>query len=313
LSSSSRPEPARVARIALTVAGALAVALAVAAPGGAQVRRRERPPRPAEERMPVVMDDSSRQAQGFLEELSRVNGGPDLWANMRGVRYYITYRIPGPEGTTLEEWTEYHMVWTQGRPRVRIDNATDSTVVIVAGDTTWVRRDGRWTRDSLAVAPARAQALDARWLVRVPWNLLSPTLKRRIDSPLERDQPFVIRADYGPGEDRPAGTVARLTFAPPGFALTQVHWYDPQSRNWYLLELAGEQERYGWHWAERRTLHASDAAGTRGPVAWTALVQDMQIEAQMPDQVLAPPVVATAAVAAPADSAAAGAPGKDGP
>jgi len=59
------------------------------------------------------------------------------------VRYYVTYRIPGPDSTTVRQWTESHFVWTHDRPRIRIDNADDSTVVVVTGDSTFVRRAGQ--------------------------------------------------------------------------------------------------------------------------------------------------------------------------
>jgi hypothetical protein len=249
---------------------------------------------------PPAADDSSRVAHELLLYLRGVYGGVDNWAFMDGVRYYATYRIPGPDSTQVTEWTEAHMVWLHDRPRVRIDNATDSTVVVVTGDTTYVRRAGAWTTDPAVVAPLRELALEASWMVRVPWNLLDWTLRRRVDPAFVKNGPLSVRLEYGPGQDRPAGTRVYLRFDPPTYAARQVRWYDPRSKGWYLMELSGDQQRYGWTWATRRLVHASDAEGKVGPVVLDIRIDDMQIDNRMPATVLAPPNAV--AVRAPVDT-----------
>ena len=249
---------------------------------------------------PPAADDSSRSAHEMLLFLRAVYGTIDNWNFIEGWRYYATFRIPGPDSTQVTEWTEAHMVWAHDRPRVRIDNATDSTVVVVTGDSTLVRRDGTWTTDPKVVEPARALALDAAWMVRIPWNLIDWNLKRRLDPPYVKDGPLSVRIDYGPGQERPAGTQVWVRFDPPSYALRQVRWYDPRSKNWYLMELSGDQQRYKWTWATNRMVYASDAEGRKGPLVLSVRIEDMQIDNQMPTVVLAPPNAV--AVRAPSDS-----------
>jgi hypothetical protein len=292
------PAPALV----LLFAATLACATAALAPGTSAHSLAKEPRTPAPQAMPAAADDSSRVAHELLLLLRGVYGGVDNWGFMDGVRYYATFRIPGPDSTQVTEWTESHMVWLHDRPRVRIDNSNDSTVVVVTGDTTYVRRDGVWTTDPAVVDPARALALEASWMVRVPWNLLEWDVKRRVDPTYVKDGPLSVRLEYGPGQDRPAGTRAYLRFDPPTYALRQVRWYDPRAKGWYLMELTGDQQRYGWTWATRRLVHASDAEGKVGPVVLDMRVDDMQIDNRMPLGVLAPPNAV--AVRAPSDTAA---------
>jgi len=155
------------------------------------------------------------------------------------------------------------------------------------------------------VEPARAQALDEVWLLRMPWNLLDGRLKRRLNRPWAENGPLDVRVEYGPGLDRRAGTRLFARFDPPGYALRSLRWYDPLTRNWYLMEFSDDQRRYGWTWAGRRVLRSSDADGTPGPVILTAVVQDMQLETFLPAEVLAPP--GGVATVSRADSTAAGA------
>jgi hypothetical protein len=152
------------------------------------------------------------------------------------------------------------------------------------------------------IAAARDQALDAIWSWHLPRNLLNPAIRARLlESPVQ-GQPFTTRSFFErEGLGRPPGTVLSVTFEPPTYAMRRLHWFDPRTKAWYLLDLADDKQRYGFTWAERRTLHASDAAGEAGPVLWTAVVQDFQIENHMPTVVLSPPgatfVVATPAAA----------------
>ena len=268
----------------------LSTALVLALASAASAHAPNKAPREsAPQGIPAAADDSSRAAQEMLLFLRGVYGGVDNWGFIEGMRYYATFRIPGPDSTQVTEWTEAHMVWAHDRPRVRIDNATDSTVVVVTGDTTYVRREGQWTTDPTIVGPDRELALDASWLIRLPWNLLDWNLKRRIDPAFVKDGPLSVRVDYGPGQDRPAGTQAWIRFDPPSYAVRQIRWYDPRSRNWFLMELSGDQQRYGWTWATRRVVHASDATGKVGPVVLDVRIEDMQIDNEMPLTVLAPP------------------------
>ena len=66
------------------------------------------------------------------------------------------------------------------------------------------------------------------------------------------------------------------------------------------MELTGDQQRYGWTWATRRLVHASDSAGRVGPVVLDERIDDMQVENSMPISVLSPPN--GLAVRAPVDS-----------
>ena len=208
----------------------------------------------------------------------------------------------GPDSAKVREWTEAHIVWAHDRPRIRIDNADDSTVVVVTGDSTFVRRGGVWSSDPEVVAQARALALQNVWLLRMPWNLIDMNLVRRLDPPYVKDGPLSVRIEYGPGQDLPAGTRAWVLFEPPTYAVRTIRWYDPVAKGWYLLELSGDQKRYGWTWAERRTLRASDAEGRPGPIILDATVEDMQLNNTMPLVVLAPPGGMPVRTAAP-DSA----------
>jgi hypothetical protein len=253
---------------------------------------------------PPAPDDSSAAAHSLLLTLRPQYGGIDNWARLGGVRYFVTYRIAGPDSTTVREWTESYMVWTHDSPRIRIDNGEDSTAVVVTGDSTFVRRGGVWVTDPAVTLPARNEALDEVWLMRLPWNIIDYKLKRRVEPAFAPGQPLSLRVEYGPGLDRPAGTRLFLRFDPPTYALRSMRWYDPRTRNWYLMEFADEGRRYGWMWSNRRVLRSSDSAGTPGPIVWTALVQDMQLETFMPTEVLAPP--GAAAFVARPDSAAAG-------
>lgn len=290
-----RPEPLPAPALVLLLAATLAFA-----PGALAHSLAKEPRTTAPQEYPAAADDSSRAAHELLLFLRGVYGGVDNFAFMDGVRYYAIYRIPGPDSTQVTEWTESHMVWLHERPRVRIDNANDSTVVVVTGDTTYVRRGGNWTTDPAVIAPMRELALDASWMVRVPWNLLDWTLKRRVDPAFVKDGPLSVRLEYGPGQDRPAGTRVYVRFDPPTYAARQVRWYDPRSKGWYLMELSGDQQRYGWTWATRRLVHASDAEGKVGPVVLDIRIDDMQIDNRMPATVLAPPNAV--AVRAPVDS-----------
>lgn len=266
----------------------LALALLAGAVTGVFAERGPRPLRP-QAPIPEAADDSSRAAHGMLTLLRGTYGGVDNWSTLEGMRYYITYKIPGPDSTKISEWTEAHMVWIHDRPRVRIDNSNDSTVVVVTGDTTYVRRAGAWSTDPEVIAQARALALESSWLIRMPWNLLDFSLKRRIDPPYVKDGPLSVRIEYGPGQDRPQGTRVWIRFDPPIYAARTIRWYDPRSKNWYLLELSNDQRRYGWTWATHRTLRASDEGGKPGPVILEAEVEDMQLDNAMPATVLAPP------------------------
>jgi hypothetical protein len=248
----------------------------------------QRPTRP-EPAIPAAADDSSRAAHEMMLFLRTPYGGVDNWANLDGVRYYVTYRIPGPDSTKVSEWTESHLIWVHDRPRVRIDNSNDSTVVVVTGDTTYVRRAGTWSTDPDVIAQARSLALESSWLVRMPWNLLDFNLKRRLDPAYVKDGPLSVRIEYGPGQDRPDGTRVWIRFDPPTYAARTIRWYDPRSKGWYLLELTGDQRRYGWTWATHRTLRASDSDGKPGPIILEAEIEDMQLDNAMPVTVLAPP------------------------
>ena len=272
-------------KIALALFGLAALA------GGALARTPDERPKHATvvSNPPAAADDSSRAAHELLMYLRGVYGGVDNWNFIEGMRYYATFRIPGPDSTQVSEWTESQMVWAHDRPRVRIDNATDSTVVVVTGDTTYVRRDGKWTDDPAVVEPARALALEAAWMMRLPWNLLDWNLKRRIDPAYVKDGPLSVRIDYGPGQDRPAGTQVWVRFDPPTYALRQVRWYDPRSKGWSLMELSGDQQRYKWTWASQRKVYASDAEGRKGPLVLDVRIDDMQVDNTMPTVVLTPP------------------------
>ena len=258
------------------------------------------PEKPAPARPPgVVVDDSTAAALGMLNEMRGLYGGDDAWARIEGFRYDLAYTIPGPGGAPVRTWTESHFVWMQGEPRARLDVIEDSTIVIVSGDTTRVFRDGAWSTDSTVVAQARAQALDVIWSWQLPRNLVDRRLRLRQLQPSVKNEPFSTRASFDkPGLSRPEGTVFTVTFAPPTYAMRRLHWYDPRAKAWYLLELADDRSRYGFTWAERRTLHASDAAGEAGPVLWTAVVSDFQIEPFMPAVVLTPPGAGAGVIAA---------------
>jgi hypothetical protein len=302
LSSNFRPRRRALAsvsaRAAIAAAAAIVVALAVAMHSDAWAagtlrknanQRKTRPAQPAPAASNVVVDDSTQVAMAMIQLVTDAYGGRETWLPLQGVRYDVIYTIPGPEGVPVSTWTESHILWMKERPRARIDNGQDSTIVIVEGDTTWVRRDGMWTSDSTATASERAAALDARWLARMPWSLLGETPRRRVEQAIGRDTALVVRAEYGAGDDRPAGTIARVTFAPPTFGLSTVHWYDPRSKAWFLLELSDEKTRYGWRWAAHRTLYTSDAAGTKGPVVLDARVDDFTVASELPEELLHPP------------------------
>jgi hypothetical protein len=278
-------------RLSFAAPAAILIALTLAPTARARGRRGapEAPRGRTVSELPAAADDSSLAAQEWLMLLRSGYGGVDNWASLDGLRYYVTYRIPGPDGKTASEWTEAHLAWLHDRPRLRIDNATDSTVVIVTGDTTYVRRDGVWTSDPRATEAERAHAIVSLWLVRMPWNLLDFRLKRRLDPPFVKGEPLSVRVEYGPDQDLPAGTRAWVRFDPPSYALRNVRWYDPRMKAWYLLELEDDHNRYGWTWSERRTLRSSDAEGKRGPVILTATIEDMQLDNAMPIVVLAPP------------------------
>ena len=247
----------------------------------------------------------------MIHDVRALYGGDSSWALIDGFRYYITFTIPGPEGAPVRTWTESHHIWIKGPPRARIDVDEDSTIVIVTGDTTRVRRAGAWVTDSVLVAAARDQALDALWSWHLPRNLVNPAIRARQLDPSVRGQPFTTRFFFDhPGLGRPAGTVLSVTFAPPTYAMRRLHWHDPRTNAWYLLELADDRQRYGFTWAERRTLHASDPAGEAGPVLWTAVIQDFQIESQMPTIVLSPPDAGAFVVRAPGPAAADSVPGR---
>jgi hypothetical protein len=267
--------------------------MAAAAPAADGARRTRPPARPgaADSTAPVyVADDSTRSAQSMIHEIRALYGGDDNYAAMDGIRYYVTFTIPGPDGAPVRTWTEAHYVWLHGAPRARIETVEDSSVVIVSGDTTRVRRGGRWIDDPVTVAAAREQALDAVWSARLPRNLVSPAIRARQLDPAARGVPFTARFWYEhPGLDRPQGTILNLTFAPPTFTMRRLHMFDPRSGAWTILDLEDDRSRYEWTWAERRTLRAANAAGEPGPVLWTAVVQDMQIEGRMPAILLSPP------------------------
>lgn len=309
MSSSSRRSPPPATLRPLLAALALAVALLAALgsgrfasaagavlPGKAKPATRRTLPAPAPPA--VVADESTRVAQSMIADLRALYGGDDNWARIDGFRYYMTYTIPGPGGAPVRTWTEAHFVWVRGVPRARIDIAEDSTIVIVVGDTTKVRRAGAWMTDSLVVAAGRAQALDALWAWHLPRNLVDPRIRARQLGASTRGKPVVTRFFFDrPGLERPQGTVLTVTFAPPTYAMRRLHWFDPRGRAWYVLELADDHQRYGFTWAQRRTLHASDAAGEAGPVLWTAVLEDFQIEGQMPALVLSPPGAGAGVVA----------------
>ena len=59
---------------------------------------------------PAAADDSSRAANEMLLFLRGLYGGVDNWSFIEGMRYYATFRIPGPDSTQVSEWTEAHMV-----------------------------------------------------------------------------------------------------------------------------------------------------------------------------------------------------------
>ena len=301
-------------RLRLLVAGVLVLAgvALLAALAGASAEKNPHGNRaPTPPPAGTAVDDSTAFALGMLNEMRALYGGDDAWARIEGFRYDITFTIPGPGGAPVRTWTESHTVWTMGEPRARLDVLEDSTTVIVAGDTTRVFRDGRWSTDSLVVGAARAQALDVIWAWHLPRNLVDRRLRLRQLDPNVKGEPFSTRAYFErPGLPRPQGTVLTVTFAPPTYAMRKLHWYDPRAGAWYLLELADDRMRYGFTWAERRTLHASDAAGEAGPVLWTAVLTDFQIEPepQMPAVVLHPPGAGVGVVAArpqaPADTTA---------
>jgi hypothetical protein len=249
----------------------------------AQNRKPRIPPTPSS------MDDSTAAALEQLALIPDAYGGDRIWDPIRGVRYDITYTIPGPEGVAVRTWTESHIVWTKLPVRVRIDNDSDSTIVVLRGDTCLVRRDGAWTADSAAVATERESAREARWLVCIPWDLLGEQPKRRLEQSIARDTALIVRAEYGPGLDRSAGTIVRATFAPPDFHLRTVHTYDPRARAWFLLELANERTSFGWTWAERRTLRTSDEKGTPGAVVLEARIDNMTVASDLPPEILYPP------------------------
>jgi hypothetical protein len=251
-------------------------------------------------------DDSSAAAHSTLMLLRPVFGGIDTWAKIGGMRYYVTYRIAGPDSTTVHEWTESYITWAHDRPRIRIDNGEDSTAVVVTGDSTFVRRGGAWVTTPDVALHARSEALDEVWIMRLPWNLIDGNMHRRVEQDFASGKPLLLRVEYGPGQDRPAGTRLFLRYDPPTYALRTMRWYDPRPRHWYLMEFSDEGRRYGWMWSNRRVLRSSDAAGTPGPIVWTALVQDMQVETFMPTEVLAPPGAA-AYVARPDSTSGAGA------
>ena len=279
---------------------ALVLALALGAlVAAASEAARRRPPSAQATALPIVADESTAAAHEMINELKGLYGGDDSYALIDGFRYDITFTIPGPEGAPVRSWTEAHYIWMQGPPRARIDVDEDSTIVIVSGDTTRVRRAGAWINDPVLVKAARAQALDALWTWHLPRNLANPAIRARQLDPTVNGQPFTTRFFYDhPGLERPPGTVLSVTFAPPTYAMRRLHWFDPRAKAWYLLELADDKKRYGFTWAERRTLHASDAAGEAGPVLWTAVVEDFQIEGHMPTIVLSPPDAGIGVVAA---------------
>lgn len=266
----------------------MALALLLSAARDAHARR---PPVRQGSARAVTADDSTQSAWALVTRARPSYGQPDTWRTMKGVRYYITYRIPGPDGSAVQEWTESHTLWLKDPVRGRIDNATDSTVIVIRGDTTLVRRGGAWTTEKAVLDAARTPVLDAIWLLSLPHNLFETGLKLRVDKPPTNADPgFTVRAEYGAGQSRPPGSIARVAFDTPALVVRSVHWYDPRSKGWFLLEQSNEKSRYNWTWSENRTLYASDTEGTKGPVIWTGVVQDMQIESQMPDQVLTPPL-----------------------
>jgi hypothetical protein len=324
LSSNSRPERRRAFAFALTLAFAALLAALAAAPTDpaaqardtSQVRRRPRP-RPRPPTAPIVpappapvvtaADESLAFARSLVHEIRAQYGGDDNWALMAGLRYDMSYTIPGPGGAPVRAWTETHFAWFADPPRARIDTIEDSTIVIVSGDTTRVRQGGAWLGDEPAVAVARSQALDVVWAWRLPRNLGNPAIRAKLMDPVLRGAPFTVRYFYErPGLDRPEGTILDVTFGPPTYTIRRLHWFDPRAKSWFALELDVDRMRYGWTWAERRTLYASNEAGENGPVVWTAVVQDMQIENTMPVIVLSPPGagigVVPPAVPAAADS-----------
>ena len=303
MSSRSRRSPAAfAAAVALTIAGTFALAgatgavLAAGAAPGKKSRDERAPAHPAL----AVVDDSTAAALGLLHEMRLIYGGDDSWAQIEGFRYDITYTIPGPGGAPVRTWTEAHHVWIHD-VRARIDVLEDSTITIVDHDTTRVFRDGRWTTDSLVVAAARAQAHDLLWSWQLPRTLVDRRLRVRQLQHQVKGEPFSTRFFFErPGLPRPEGTVLTITFTPPTYAMRRLHWYDPRGKAWYLLELEGDQRRYNYTWAGRRTLHASDAAGESGPVLWTAAISDFQLETSMPTVVLAPPGAGAGVIATPA-------------
>lgn len=278
------------------VAGSLVLAAALALVPAGQAARRERAPRaPA-----APADDSTRAANTIVHEIRALYGGDDNFAELDGLRYYVTFTIPGPDGAPVRSWTETHAVWMHDPPRVRIDTDVDSTIVIVSADTTRLFRDGEWRTEPKLAAAARDQALDALWFWRLPRALVEPRLHPRLLDEVTRDRPFRVRYRYdAPGLGRPVGTELIVTFAPPTYTMRTLHWYDPRTRAWFLLELADDRRRYDWTWPERRTLRASNAAGEAGPIVWTALVQDMQLEGRMPAILLSPPGAGPGVLAPP--------------
>ena len=236
-----------------------------------------------------VPDDSSSDAHRFLLGARGTYGGMDLWEELGAFTYFVTYRIPGPDGATVRQWDEAHVVWAHAPDRVRIDNTADSTVITLSGDTTRVRRGGVWTRDPQVLDAARQQALDALWLQRLPWNLFDARLVRRIVRPAGPGTGARVLVRYPKGEDRPESTVVVLDFDPDSYVMRSILTYDPRVRAWFRLDLASDRTRFGWTFAESRTLYASDSDGRRGPVVWSALLQDMQLARGTPESILHPP------------------------
>ncbi len=287
------------------VAAALAALLlaGVGVPDGSAARR-TRSPLPASgadsNAIVYVVDESTSAAHALVHEIRSNYGGDENFAAMDGIRYYITYTMPGPEGAPVRTWTEAHYIWLHGAPRARIETIEDSTVILVNGDTTHVRRAGRWIDDPVPVAAAREQVLDAIWAARLPRNLNHPGIRARQLAEAQRGVPFTTRFFYEhPGLDRPEGTILEVTFAPPAYTLQRLYTFDPRAKAWTILELTDDRSRYRWTWAERRTLRAANAAGEPGPVLWTALVQDMQLEGRMPALLLSPPDAGAGVVSTP--------------
>jgi hypothetical protein len=175
------------------------------------------------------------------------------------------------------------MVWSHDAPRVRIDNATDSTVVVV----TATRRSCGATASGRPIRrrrPARALALEA--LVCACRGTCSTGPQARLDPPYVKDGPLSVRS-IRPGQERPparacgALRLRRLRAA-------AVRWYDPRSKSWYLMELSGDQQRYEWTWSTARwCTPATPRQG--GPLVLDIRIEDMQIDNRMPTAVLSPP------------------------